>query len=175
MMKIVLSLAVCIIWSSASHAFSVWVVESGQDPFLYSQKTLFVPPGSIKLDLYYDVEGQTSFGYDLLLNISGTGSVSNVYGGDSGLGKVTPSGWRQFGGDVKGETGNSILGFSFDFTGDVGTTLTINGSFTDSTFTDKSINQKTILEVTQVPIPATIWLFVTALSGVVGLSGLKKK
>lgn len=161
-----------ILSSAPSHAMTVWVVESGQNPFSNSQGTLSVSAGATTLDLYYDTEGDTSYGYDFLLDIAGTGNITNVGGGDSGLGDIFGSGWRQFGGDVFGETGSSVLGFSFDFTANAGTSLFISGSYTDSNFLDAPISSSTlaVVSVSAVPVPAAVWLFASGLIGLFGVS-----
>ena len=162
-----------LVWSSSSQAFTVWVVEKGQDPFANSQNTVQLSAGTSTLDLYYDVGGDSSYGYDLLLNIAGaTGSITNVGGGDSGLGAPTATGWHQLGGDpFVATTGNSVLGFSFDFTAEAGASLSVTGSYTDANFTDSQIIPSTLAEVSQVPIPAAIWLFGTAIFGIWSASG----
>ena len=160
-----------IMWAASSQAMTVWVVESGQNPFLYSQGTLELSVGTSTLDLYYDVGGDTSYGYDFILEIVGTGSISNVGGGDSDLGNAFGSGWRQFGGSIYGETGSSVLGFSFDYTTGVDTSLLISGSYTDSGFIDAPIVPSTLV-VTVVPVPAAAWLFG---SGLIALGTLAKR
>ncbi len=167
--KLFFSVLLGFIWASSSQAFSVWVVESGQDPFSNSQDTLAVFPGTTTLDLYYDAEMGTSFGYDILLEILGTASISNVGGGDSGLGNVAGTGWRQLGGDpINGET-DTLLGFSFDFTGEFGSSVSVSGTYTDENFTDARITPST-LAVSQVPVPAAVWLFGTAIIGLTGFN-----
>jgi len=161
-----------IVCSMSSHAMSVWVVESGQNPFASSQGTLALSAGTTSLDLYYDVEGDTSYGYDFILDIIGTGSISSVGGGDSDLGAAFGSGWRQTGGDFYGEVGNSVLGFSFDFTADAGASLLIGGTYTDGNFDDTSVNAATLASVSAVPVPAAVWLFA---SGLIGLCSFAKR
>jgi len=163
-----------IIGSASSQAMTLWVVESGLNPFSNSQGVLTLSAGTTALDLYYDVGGDVSYGYDLILGINGTGSIANVSGGDSDLGDIFGSGWRQFGGSVYGETGSSVLAFSFDFTADVGTNLLLSGSYTDSNFLDTSILSSTLASVSAVPIPAAVWLFGSGLIGLVGLAKRRK-
>jgi len=158
--------------SASTQAMSVWLVESGQNPFANSQGVLALSAGTTSLDLYYDVEGDTSYGYDFILDIVGTGSISSVGGGDSDLGAVFGNGWRQTGGDIYGEIGNSVLGFSFDFTANAGVSLLVSGSYTDSNFTDAAISSSTLATVSAVPVPAAVWLFG---SGLIGLFGVAKR
>jgi len=160
-------------YSIASQAMTVWVVESGQGVFSNLQDTLLLSAGTTTtLDLYYDVEGDTSYGYDLSLDIAGDGSISNVGGGDSDLGDFTASGWRQFGGDIYGENGSTVLAFSFDFTAGSDVSLLASGSYTGSSFTDVAITSSTVATVSAVPVPAAVWLFG---SGLLGLAGVAKR
>lgn len=161
-----------IMGSASSQAMTIWVVESGANPFSNSQGVLSLSAGTTALDLYYDVAGDTSYGYDFTLDITGIGSISNVGGGDSGLGNAFGSGWRQLGGDIYGETGNSVLGFSFNFTASEGAALYISGLYTDSNFMDASISSSNIATVSAVPVPAAAWLFG---SGLIGLFGITKR
>lgn len=160
--------------SNSSHAISVWVVESGSDPLSNAVSALSMSPGTVSLDLYYDLEGDTSYGYDFFLDIIGSAVISNVGGGDSDLGVSTTTGWRQLGGDFYGTTGSSILAFSFDFTADSGAILALNGFYTNANFIDVSIPEITLATVTAVPLPAAAWLFIGGL-GLVGFSAKKKK
>ncbi len=164
--------AMLLICSSLSQAMNVWVVESGQDAFSSSQNTLTLSAGTTTLDLYYDVAGDISYGYDFILDIVGGGSISNVWGGDSDLGNAYGSGWRQFGGDIYGETGSSVLGFTFDFTANAGSTLLISGSYTDADFLDAPVTSATLATVQPVPVPAAVWLFG---SGLIGLGAMLKR
>ena len=158
---------------NASQAMTVWVVESGQGAFSNLQDTLTLSAGTTTTqDLYNDVEGDTSYGYDFSLDITGIGSISNVGGGDSDLGDYTASGWRQFGGDLFGEEGSAVLAFSFDFTAGSGGSLLASGSYTDSSFMDVAISSSTVATVSAVPVPAGVWLFG---SGLLGLLGVAKK
>ena len=161
-----------IIWSASSQALTVWVVESGQDPFLNSQNTLILSGGATTLDLYYDVGADISYGYDLILDIVGIGSITNVGGGDSGLGNFFDTGWRQLGGSVYGETGSSVLAFSFDFTADIGTSLIVSGSYTNADFIDANLAPTTVATASAVPVPAAAWLFG---SGLIALGTLVKR
>ncbi|RDH81017.1 MAG: hypothetical protein DIZ80_12905 [endosymbiont of Galathealinum brachiosum] len=161
-----------IMGSASTQAMNVWVVESGANPFLSSQNTLSLSAGTTSLDLYYDVEGDTSYGYDFIMDITGSGSISNVGGGDSDLGDVFGNGWRQFGGDIYGEVGSSVLGFSFDFTAAEGASLLIAGTYTDGNFDDTAINASTLAAVSPVPVPAAVWLFG---SGLIGLCSFAKR
>jgi len=168
-----------IIGSASSQAMTIWAVESGQNPFSNSQGTLALYAGTTTLDLYYDVGADTSYGYDFTLDINGTGSITNVGGGDSGLGNIFGTGWRQLGGSIYGETGSSVLAFSFDFTADAGTSLLISGSYTDSNFLDALISSSTLATVSAapavVPVPAAVWLFGSGLLGLVGVAKRKAR
>ena len=163
-----------IMCSASSQAMTVWAVESGQDAYSNAQGTLTLSAGITTLDLYYDVGTDISYGYDFILDIIGTGSIANVGGGDSDLGDVFGSGWRQFGGDIYGETGSSVLAFSFDFTADAGTSLLVSGSYTDSNFLDAPILLSTLATVSAVPVPAAAWLFGSGLIGLIGVARRKK-
>jgi hypothetical protein len=174
-----------IVCSAASHAaMTVWVVESGQGPLSNSQGVLEVTAGTTSLDLYYGLSGgEISYGYDFILDITGSGSISNVSGGDSDplAGGVFGSGWRQFGGDFLGETGSAVLGFSFDFTATAGAALLINGgsSYTNSSFLDEGILPATLAnvsgeELATVPVPAAVWLFGSGCVGLIGFARRKK-
>ena len=162
-----------IMCSASSQAMTVWAVESGQDAYSNAQGTLTLSAGTTTLDLYYDVGADISYGYDFILDIVGTGSITNVGGGDSELGEIFGSGWRQFGGDIYGETGNTVLAFSFDFTADTGTSLLISGSYTDSDFLDAPISSSTVVSVSAVPVPAAVWLFGSGLISLIGVARRK--
>ncbi|MDH5473491.1 MAG: VPLPA-CTERM sorting domain-containing protein [Gammaproteobacteria bacterium] len=167
---------ILIVCSGASQAMTAWIVSSGQNPFSNSQSELALTSGVNSLDLYYDVQGDTSYGYDFVLEIVGSGSISNVTGGDSDLGDVYGVGWRQFGGDIYGETGSSVLAFSFDFFANAGTSLLISGSYTDANFLDASMISSTLgsVAVSAVPVPAAVWLFGSGLIGLIGFARRKK-
>lgn len=170
MKKLILSILLYFVCSSSSYAFIVWVVDSGAPPLSYSKDTFQMEPGETTFDLYYDVEGDTSYGYDMFLDVQGAGSISNVSGGDSDLGNATASGWHQLGGDVSGETGNAVLGFSFDFTGEAGSLISVSGIYTDINFSESLITSSTLVSVSNVPnvpIPSALWLFSSALIGLV--------
>lgn len=167
-----IGLLALMMYSASSQSMTVWLVESGQDPFSNSQATLNLSAGTTSLDLFYDVEGDTSFGYDFSLDVNGTGSFANVGGGDSDLGNTTITGWQQLGGSLLGETGNSVLGFSFDFTADAGTLLSISGVYTDANFLEAPITSSTLATV--VPLPAAVWLFLGGL-GLISFTAKKKK
>jgi len=159
-----------ILWSASTQAMTLWVVESGQNPFMNSQATLTLSAGTSTLDLYYDVAGDTSYGYDFILDITGIASITNVGGGDSGSGSVFNTGWRQFGGNILGESGSSVLAFSFDFSADAGASLSASGTYTDANFLDAVIPSSTLITVAAVPIPAAMWLFGSGLLGLVGVA-----
>jgi hypothetical protein len=172
------SACAAIILSTSSQAMTVWVVESGQDPLSNSQDVLALSAGTTTLDLYYDVEGNTSYGYDFILDITGTGSISGVGGGDSDPfgGGIYGSGWRQTGGDFLGETGSSVLGFSFNFTAGSDTSLLVSGTYTDENFLDAPIVSSTLAttSVSTVPVPAAVWLFGSGFIGLIGIARRKK-
>ena len=170
-----ISAIMLMIGSTTSHAMTVWLVESGANPFSNPQETLALNVGLNSLDLYYDVAGDTSYGYDFMLDITGVGSITAVGGGDSGLGNNFGTGWRQFGGDPIGEIGNSVLGFSFDFTAEAATSLLISGTYTDAYFADAAITSSTLATtITAVPVPAALWLMLSGL-GLIGFTAKNKK
>lgn len=163
--------------ATTSYGMSVWVVESGADPFASSGSILYLSPGTTVLDLYYDLEGDTSYGYDFNLSITGIGSITNVMGGDSGLGASTSDGWRQFGGDIYGESGHSVLAFTFDFYSAVGAQLVLDGSYTDSSFADSHIEEvllaQTSAPVSQVPIPSFVLLILALMLSWLGIKAIR--
>lgn len=174
---VVIIMMICSI--SSSQAMTVWAVETGANPFSSSQGALTLSEGVTTLDIYYDVAGDTSYGYDFLLDVSGTGSITSVGGGDSELGDVFGSGWRQFGGSVYGETGSSVLAFTLDFTALAGASLSVSGSYTDSNFSDTPVAASTLATVSAgepstVPVPAAVWLFGSGLIGMAGMARRKK-
>ena len=170
-----------VMWSAISQAaMTAWIVESGDDPFLNSQGVLELTAGTTSLDLYYGASGgDTIYGYDLILDITGTGSISNVAGGDLELDNAYGSGWHVIGGDyIDGEDGSSVLGFSFDFTADAGASLLVSGLYTDLNFLDASISSATLAnvsaaEISPVPVPAAAWLFGSGLVGLIGFARRK--
>lgn len=163
--------AIIIMMSSwSSQAMTVWAVQTGADPFSNSQGTLSLSGGTTTLDIYYDVAGDTSYGYDFILDIVGTGGISNVGGGDSDLGSAYGSGWRQFGGSVYGETGSAVLAFTLDFTGSPGASLYLGGTFTDGNFLDAPITSTLLASVSSVPVPAALWLFTPGLMCLIGVA-----
>lgn len=164
--------------SLSSQAMNIWIVGNGQDVSSNSQGVLSLSEGMNTLDLYYDVAGDISYGYDFILDVAGSGTISNVIGGDSDLGDVFGSGWRQFGGSPYGEEGNSVLAFSFDFFAGAGSSLLISGSYTNIDFLDETIASSTIGTVAAVPVvvpvPAAVWLFGSGLIGLIGIARRKK-
>lgn len=162
---------------TSSHGMNVWLVESGADPFSNTGSILTLAPGATILDLYYDLEGDVSYGYDFDLSVFGEGSIMNVRGGDaSGLGADTDDGWRQFGGDIYGESGASVLAFTFDLYSEAGTQLLFSGSYTDSSFSDAKLDGITLAQtVAPVPVPAPFFLLLSAILSWFGVRCFKRQ
>ena len=152
--------------SSISNASTVWLVQAGAASNSNGPGVaLDVSPGSGSYDLYMDLEGDTSYGWDVDLDVSGTGEISGVTGLTLGLGTALPNGgWAQIGGDLFGETG-VVLMMSFDFDGDAGSSILFSGLYTDASFLDASFPSTTLLNVTSVPLPVASWLYLSAIGG----------
>jgi len=165
-------LALSFIVMFEAQAATVWLVEGGNPSNSnVAGSVLSVTPGLSSLDLYMDTQGDTSFGWNFTLNVSGTGLINNVTGAfvDANFGTQLPDGgWAQIGGDFLGETGE-ILVLSFDFSGVDGASIDFSGSFTNSSFLDETISSQTLLTVVQpIPVPAAVWLFGSALLVLIG-------
>lgn len=168
-------LAGSLLFSAASQAAVVWAVKSGDPMNSNSADTpLAVGPGAVSIDLYMNPESQTSYGWDIDLNVVGTGTISNVTGAhvtaaDGGV--LGNGGWQQIGGDPAGQAGEFVM-MSFDFLGDAGAEVQLSGLFTNSSFLDEALPQSTVLQV--VPLPAAAWFMGSALLGLIGLGRARK-
>lgn len=155
--------------STLSNATTVWLVQSGAASGSNTPGTALdvAPLAGGSYDLYMDLEGDTAYGWDIDLDVSGSGSISSVSGPALGLGTSLPNGgWAQIGGDVFGESGVVLL-MSFDFSGDLGASIALSGTYTDASFLDANFPNTTLLNVSNVPLPAASWLFLSALGGLV--------
>lgn len=159
-----------LLFSASSQAAVVWAVESGNPMGSNSPGTaLAVAPGSVAVDLYIDTQSETSFGWDVDLDVLGTGTISNVTGNHvvaADGGALANGGWQQIGGDPVGEQGQFVM-MSFDFMGDAGAEVQLRGLFTNSSFIDEALPQTTLVQV--VPLPAAAWMLLSGIAGVVGV------
>ena len=158
-------------------AFAVWAVESGSASTTnQSGNILNINPGSQAIDLYFDTEEDISWGWDVTLEVAGTGLISGLNGGDinGGFGVPTANGFQQLGGVASADlTGGPILLFSFIYDSSVGSVISLTdvSSYTSgSSFSSIAIDSIDLVQ-TAVPLPGAIWLM---LSGLVALVGLKK-
>ncbi|MGI9293652.1 MAG: hypothetical protein ACR2PS_06685 [Pseudomonadales bacterium] len=157
--------------SNFASAAVFWVVEGGDPASANAGRTsLDVTADVASLDLYFDTEDDTSFGWNLDLDVTGTGTISNVTGAfvSAADGVTRPNGgWKQIGGDDAGETGSEILIMSFDFIGEEGATISLSGSYTDGNFLDAAVAATQLVQVAPIPVPAAAWLFGSALLGLI--------
>ena len=168
------------LFSSSAGAFSVWAVDSGADSSTNSPgNVLMVLPGTSSIDLYFDTEGDISWGWDILLDVTGVGTVSGVTGGDNlGFGVSQPDGgWQQQGGDPFTDLiSSSTLMFSFDFDAESGAVISIgDGSIYTSggIFDSVAITAGDLVSVSAIPLPAAAWLFLSGM-GVLGFTARKR-
>jgi hypothetical protein len=160
------------VFSATANAFSVWAVESGDlSSSNIAGTPLVLSPGTNSIDLFLDTEGDISWGWDILLDITGTGSISGVTGGDinGGLGAAqADGGWRQLGGDFATDlNASSVLMFTFSFDASPGALLSIGAgsSYTSgSTFQSELITGGDLVMISAVPLPAAVWLFISGLA-----------
>jgi hypothetical protein len=171
------SVALLISISQQVSAFSVWAVEGGASSTTnQSGSVLNVSPGSQAIDLYFETEGDISWGWDITLEVAGAGLISSLSGGDinGGFGVPVINGFQQLGGDASVDLiDGPFLLFSFVYDSSVGSviSLTDESSYTSGTdFTSNAIGS-TDLVLTAVPLPGAIWLM---FSGLVALVGAKK-
>ncbi len=165
-------------FSLNANAFTVWAVNSGE---LSSSNTagnpLNVIEGTNSIDLFFDTEGDISWGWDILLEITdGSGTVSAVNGGDikGGLGNSQPDGgWRQLGGDPAVDLNSpAVLMFSFTFEVGPNAVLSIGTGSTytsGSTFQSEPVAPADLVQAV-VPLPAAGCLFLSGL-GLLGVAG----
>lgn len=172
------------LFSMNANAFSVWAVESGALSSSNSAgNPLVLSPGVNTIDLYFDTEGDVSWGWDIVLDVIGTGTVSSVTGGDinGGLGtSQVDGGWRQIGGNVAVDLITSAeLMFTFSFDALAGTVLSIGSGSTYSSGTTYSAESITLGDLviisagTPVPLPAAAWLFISGI-GFFGFAAKRK-
>lgn len=156
-------------------AFAVWAVESGASANTNSAGSiLLVSPGLNELDLYFDTQSDISIGWDVLLSVSGTGTVGNLIGGDinNGLGvSIGDDSYRQLGGNPLVDlSSSSQLLFSLSFFAEQGGSLKLMApsNFTSGiTFTTIGIDD-VILAATPVPVPASAWLLLSSMGLLMG-------
>ena len=164
---------VCLFYflSVSASAFSVWAVNSGDDPAQNSAgNVLQLDSGSHSIDLYFDTGGDVSWGWDVSLLTSDSGLITNVLGGDinGGLGTPLFDGYRQLGGDASQDiNGGPILMFSFDALLGVETVSIVSSTFTSgSTFQSEPIASTTLIS-TAIPLTSASWLMLSALGALV--------
>ena len=157
--------------SVSASAFSVWAVNSGDDPSQNSAGNILqLDSGSHTIDLYFDTGGDVSWGWDVSLLASESGLITNVSGGDinGGFGLPLLDGYRQLGGDASQDlNGGPFLMFSFDALLGNEIISIVNSSFTSgSSFQSESITSATIVS-TSVPLSSASWLLLSALGTLV--------
>ncbi|MCP4994322.1 MAG: hypothetical protein GY934_11140 [Gammaproteobacteria bacterium] len=155
------------LFSVSANAFTVWAVDGGAASSSNTAgNPLDLSPGISSIDLYFDTEGDISWGWNLLLDVTGVGTVSGVTGGDiNGRLGVPQSdgGWQQLGGDLSVDlNASSVLMFSFDFDAAPGALLSVGaGSIYSNgiTFQSELITGGDLITVSAIPLPAAAWLF----------------
>ncbi|MEE8057276.1 MAG: hypothetical protein V3T17_05505 [Pseudomonadales bacterium] len=159
-----------------SHAMLVWAVLSGGESGSNTAGNALSVGAGLKttIDLYYDVEGDTSWGYDFSLTITGEGTIDNVNvinGSDFDVGNNIPNGWRQLGGDpLKDETGSAVLAFQFDFLADPGAFIVLTGNYASGiAFDSVPLTPSTIVSTANVPLPLPGAMLLSALASLFGL------
>ena len=169
------------LFSASASAFSVWAVNGGASSSSNSAgSTLDIAPGTgTPIDLYFDTEGDISWGWDITLEVSGVGTVSGVTGGDinGGLGTAqSDGGWRQLGGNAAVDlVGSSVLMFSFLFDASPGAMLSIGNASnytSGNTFGSEAITPNVL--VSAVPLPTAVWLLGSGLVGLIAVGRRKK-
>lgn len=160
-------------------AFTVWAVDGGADAASnQSGNVLYVAPGSQIIDLYFDTEGDISWGWDIALEVAGVGLISGLNGGDinGGFGTPTVNGYHQIGGDAGADVnGGPFLLFSFFYDSAVGTVTSLANSsnYTSGmSFSSEAIASADLVQ-TVVPVPGSMWLMLSALLSVMGLRKIK--
>ncbi len=166
--------------SSSATAAVFWAVESGDAANTNTDRSVFnVDPGANSFDIYFDTEGDISYGWDLDFTVAGSGTVSNVTGAfvDPADGVARPNGgYTQIGGNPRGEQGSEVLIMSLDFLLEAGSSVTLSGSYTDVNFRDAAVAGTLLVQTPAVvPLPAAAWLFGSALFGLVGFSKNRKR
>ncbi len=65
--------------SNTAFASVFWVVETGDSAASNTDRDMLsIDPGPVSLDLYFDTEEATSFGWDLDLDVTGTLAMANA-------------------------------------------------------------------------------------------------
>ncbi len=170
------------LFSVNANAFTVWAVNAGDDStFNNAGNALVASSGVNAIDLYFDTEGDISWNWDISLEVTGTGNVSGVQGGDinGGFGiQLTNGGWQQLGGNVAVSLNSpSVKMFSFVFDADPGAVLSIGAgsNYTSgTTFGSELITAGDLVTVSAVPLPAAIWLFIGG-AGFIGFASKRNK
>lgn len=149
------------LFASQVSAFAVWAVEGDADANTNTAGSILnLTPGVNQIDLYFDTGLDSSIGWDITLEVVGSGSISNIAGGDinGGLGTAIEGGFRQLGGNPAITLASSSqLLFSLTFDAVEGDTLRLLGS---SQYTSGSLFQTVSIDsvdlvTAAVPIPAS--------------------
>ena len=160
----------------------MWAVESGADASSNSAGNILTLGEGLKsLDLYFDTDGDISWGWDITLSVAGTGFISSLAGGDinGSIGTPTADGFQQLGGDFSVDlNGGPLLLFSFVYDSLEGALLSIasGSNYTSGTsFETETIAPVTLVQTTAVPLPAASWLMFSGLLALVSASKLSRK
>jgi hypothetical protein len=159
------------LFSINANAFTVWAVEGGASASSNSAgNPLVLSAGSHTIDLYFDTEGDISWSWDILLEVTGVGTVSGVTGGDINGGLGIPrsgGGWQQLGGNFAVDLNDSaVLMFSFVFDADPGAVLSIGAgsNYTSGiTWEGELIAGGDLVTISAIPLPAALWLLVSGI------------
>lgn len=178
---LILSASILLIFSSPASAFSVWAVEGGSLASSNSAgSVLNIAPGLNQIDLYFSTDGDISWGWDITLDLTGSGTIFNVAGGDinGGLGTALANGYQQLGGDPAVDlvaAGQLLFSFSYDSLAGSLLSLTSDSSYTSgNTFSTEMLTAAPLILTTAsttVPLPAASWLLLTCFASL----GLVKK
>jgi len=159
-------------FSQQASAFVVWAVDAGASANTNSAgNILTLSPGTNIIDLYFDTEGDVSWGWDISLEVTGdsASSITNVAGGDinNGLGNQTANGWQQLGGDPSADlNGGPFLLLSLTFESSEGDLLSLlpTSKYTrGGTFESVSLSSINLAQATTVPLPSSAWFLFSAL------------
>ena len=160
--------------SISASAFSVWAVDGGADPSENSAgNPLNIEYGvSQSVDLYFDTDGDTSWGWDISLLSNNGDLISNVSGGDinGGLGTVLTDGYRQLGGNPAQDViGGPFLLFSFEtLLSDQNSQISAIGTYTSGTsFLSEDILAGGV--VAAVPLPGAFLYMLSGISCILSL------